>query len=356
MKSKLLKFSFLGASVMLMIVGSCKKDAQPLVNNHVGQEFDLVWPDYFPNPHYTFEHNKLTKAGFELGKKIFFENALSITNNINCGTCHQPETAFSQLGHDISHGVYARLGTRNSPGLFNLMWQQSFFWDGGANHIEVQPIAPILNHDELGETLPNVIKKLNDKPEYVKAFKAVFGKDSVDTDGVMKALAQYMSTLISDNSKYDQIKKNRPGVAFTATEERGYKLFKQHCNTCHTEPLFTDNSFRNNGLALKLNTKGEIDLGRGLITPFDSSSYYKFKVPSLRNLKYTYPYMHDGRYENLNIVLEHYKRAVQQTPNLDPLLSNGIPLTDDEKNDLIAFLNTLNDDEFVQNPIFRLAE
>lgn len=352
-KSSLVRLGVLIVGSGLMLLGACKKDLEPLINDKKDSRISLEWPSSFPKPNYNFDQNTLTEEGFQLGKKLFFENALSITNNINCGTCHQPETAFGQLGHDLSHGIYGRLGTRNSPTLFNLMWNTSFFWDAGVNHIEVQPISPILNHDEMGETLENVVKKLNDKPEYVAEFKKVFGKEHVDTDGIMKALAQFMGRLISANSKYDRVKQGKAGESFTLSEQRGYQIFQKNCNSCHTEPLFTDHSLRNNGLALKPNSKGVIDLGRGVITAFDSTSYYKFRVPTLRNLNYSFPYMHDGRYENLNIVLEHYRRAVQQTPNLDPLLANGIPLTDEDKQDLLAFLNTLNDEEFISNPIFK---
>lgn len=352
-KAKLLRNLLLGLGVSGMVILGCKKDTQQLINDKKDTRIKLVYPDYFPQPHYNFDQNTLTQEGFELGKQLFYENALSITNNINCGSCHQPESAFAQLSHELSHGILARLGTRNSPSLFNLLWNTSFFWDGGVNHMELQPISPIINPDEMGETLKNVIAKLNAKEEYKTAFKKVFQKDSVDTDGVMKALSQFMGALVSANSKYDQIRQGKAGVQYTLSEARGYSVFQAKCNSCHAEPLFTDQSLRNNGLALRPNSKGVIDLGQGVITGFDSTSYYKFKVPTLRNLKYTYPYMHDGRFENLNIVLEHYRRAVEHTPNLDPLLVNGIPLSDDEKLDLLAFLNTLNDEEFVANPAFK---
>jgi cytochrome c peroxidase len=336
-----------------MVIFSCKKDSTPLQEKDLVDTLVLSIPDYFPAPQYNFKNNPLTKEGFELGKKLFFDRVLSVNNTVSCGTCHQQSSAFSQIGHDLSHGTNGNIGTRNSQPIFNLMWNTSFFWDGGANHIEVQPINPITHPDEMGNTLENVIETLNSIPEYRVSFKKVFNKDYIDTEGIMKALAQYMAFIISADSKYDKIQKGMHGYSFTPSEERGYVLFQQKCNTCHIEPLFTDNSFRNNGLAIRTNTKGVIDLGRGVITPFDSTSYYKFRVPTLRNLKYTHPYMHDGRYETLSVVLEHYINHIQQTSNLDPLLRNKITLTTEEKDDLLSFLNTLNDETFINNPILK---
>ena len=337
-----------------MIISSCKKDTIPLVKESGTDSWKLRYPEHFPPPLYTFRNNPLTQEGFELGRKLFFDTRLSANNTISCGTCHQPEAAFAQIGHDISHGINGHLGTRNSQPIFNMMWNTTFFWDGGSNHIEVQPINPITHPDEMGNTLEQMVNTLNEVTAYRESFKKIFNKDRIDTEGIMKALAQYMSFMISADSKYDKVKTRVPGYQFSQNEERGYLLFQQHCNSCHTEPLFTDNSFRNNGLALINNSKGVIDLGRGVVTHLDSTSYYKFRVPTLRNLRYTLPFMHDGRYETVSVVLEHYRNHIQQTPNLDPKLTNGIPLNDGEKDDLLSFLNTLNDENFVANPVFRM--
>ncbi len=144
------------------------------------------------------------------------------------------------------------------------------------------------------------------------------------------------------------------GISFTREEEAGYTLFKQHCNSCHKEPIFIDNEFRSNGLPLIINAKGEYDLGRGRIVVFDSSTYYKFRVPSLRYLSYTAPYMHDGRFQTIDEVLDHYSNPNSfNRENLDPILVNGIPLNQNEKEAIKAFLNTLNDPTFVSNPLFK---
>ncbi len=335
---------------IIVMVSSCKRDGDPLLPKPE-ETFGFNYPESWGQPVYNFENNTLTKEGFELGKKLFFEKKLSIDNSVSCGTCHQQFSAFAQVGHELSHGVNNLLGIRNSPPLFNLNWHTSFFWDGGVNHIEVQPIAPIINPVEMGETIQNVIEKLKQDEQYRADFRVVYGDDTINSQRMLKLLSQYMGMLISDDSKYDKVMRNESGIAFTASENRGYVLFQTHCNTCHTEPQFTDFSFRNNGLEPKENIEGVLEIGRAHITlnPADS---FKFKVPSLRNLKYTRPYMHDGRVQSLDAVLQHYEGGIHTNPTLDPILNNGIKLTASEKQDLLDFLNTLNDETFVKNPLF----
>ncbi|RYF86132.1 MAG: hypothetical protein EOO00_13510, partial [Chitinophagaceae bacterium] len=206
---------------------------------------------------------------------------------------------------------------------------------------------------EMDETLAGVVAKLQDDPAYRALFKEAFGTEEVTTQRIGRSLAQFMGTMVSNNAKYDKHMRNEAGGEFSALEESGLTIFRSKCATCHTEPLFSDFSFRNNGLALVNNTQGMIDSGRGKITPFDASSFYKFKVPSLRNLKYTKPFMHDGRFTDIDQVLEHYATGVHQTPNLDPQLTNGIALTASDKEAIKAFLNTLNDETFVKDIRFQ---
>lgn len=350
----ILKLGIIGSFLAIITLNSCKKDVEILSPKEVvDTSFAFRYPAHWPKPIYDFSNNPLTREGFELGKRLFNEVKLSRDNTISCGTCHQPFAAFAQIGHDISHGIDNRFGVRNSQSIFNVNWSSNFFWDGGANHLEVQPVSPINNADEMGSNLVEVIQKLNDDTFYVKAFKRVFDKDSVDSEGILKAFAQFMGMLISADSKYDKVKSNQ-GVQFTAEEAAGYTLFKNNCNSCHQEPLFTTNTFFNNGLPLINNAKGVIDLGRGHIDFFDSTSYYKYKVPSLRNLTYTAPYMHDGRLETIEEVLDHYtNKNNYNTINLAPQLQNGISLSPIEKQQLIAFLKTLDDPSFTQNPLFR---
>jgi cytochrome c peroxidase len=334
-----------------LLVG-CAKD--PVINEPIDPSLaNIVFsvPTGWPSPVYNFEGNALTVNGFKLGRRLFFERRLSRDNTISCGSCHQPFAAFAQLDHDLSHGVKDRLGTRNSPPMFNLNWHNSFFWDGGVNHIEIQPLSPITNPVEMDETMEGVMVKLREDQSYRDMFRDAFGDDSITTPRLLKALTQFMGMLVSANAKYD--KYMRGEVELTVAEQRGLNVFKSKCSGCHTEPLFTDLSFRNNGLKLVLNSQGVIDSGRGRIPPFDDSNLYKFKVPSLRNLKYTAPYMHDGRFVSLNQVLDHYTSGIEHTPNLDLSLRDGIPLNAEERADLLQFLATLNDEEFVKDIRFR---
>ncbi len=329
-------------------VACSKKDTVAPVE--VEQFEGFKQPSNFPAPAYNMAGNPITKAGFELGRSLFFEPRLSRNNTISCGSCHIPSSAFTQHGHEVSHGIDDLLGTRNSSPIMNMAWRKTFFWDGGVFDLDLQPIVPITNHVEMDESVENVMKKLRQMPKYTGMFKAAFGSEEITTARMMKALSQFMLMCVSANSKYDSVMRKLPGANFTATEQTGYALFKEHCADCHKEPLFTDESFRDNGIGVGLNN----DEGRYLVT-LNPADKYKFKVPSLRNLTYTGPYMHDGRFLNLNGVLEHYINEVQNTANLDPLLKQGakpgIPLSAQEKTDILSFLQTLNDRSFVNNKL-----
>ena len=300
-------------------------------------------PANFPEPVYHFSTNAVTKEGFELGRKLFYDPLLSRNNTISCGSCHIQTSAFTHHGHDVSHGIDDRLGSRNSPAIMNLAWNPALMWDGGIFDLDLQPIAPVTNHVEMDETMENVLDKLKNSSVYPALFKRAFGSDEITAARTLKALSQFMLMCVSSNSKYDKVKRNE-GEAFTTDEQAGYQLVTQKCSPCHKEPLFTDNSFRNNGIAVGAND----DKGRYMVT-VTAGDEYKFKVPSLRNVELTAPYMHDGRFYTLDAVLDHYTSHVQQTPNLDPLLSAGIPLGAAEKTQVIAFLKTLTDREFTSN-------
>ncbi|MFT3705653.1 MAG: cytochrome c peroxidase [Agriterribacter sp.] len=304
-------------------------------------------PANFPQPLYHFSTNPITKNGFELGRKLFYDPILSRDGTISCGSCHIQTSAFTQHGHSVSHGINDRLGTRNAPPIMNMAWYNSFMWDGGVFDLDLQPIAPVTNHVEMDETMENVLNKLQQSSVYPSLFKKTYGSDEITTAGMLKALSQFMLMCVSSNSKYDSIMR-KEGKSFTVEEQKGYELFKQKCADCHKEPLFTDNSFRNNGIGIGITD----DKGRRLITLNDSDSY-KFKVPSLRNLAYTAPYMHDGRFFTIDAVLDHYVNHVKDEPGLDPLLYQhdkpGIIISDDERKSLVAFLATLNDPSFLKD-------
>jgi len=300
---------------------------------------DLKIPAGWPTPPTDiFANNRLTEEGFQLGKKLFYDGRLSKDGNFPCASCHQQFAAFATFDHDFSHGFDNSFTTRNAPGLFNLAWMTKMHWDGGINHIEVQPLAPLTAQNEMAETIDNVLTKLRADTAYPNKFKAAFGNTDITSQRMLKALAQFMGSIISSDSKYDKVK--RGDASFTANELNGYNFFKAKCETCHKEPLFTDNSFRNTGLAVNpfLN-----DFGRMRITN-DKNDSLKFKVPSLRNVMLTFPYSHDGRFYSLGATIDHYRTGIITTqPTLDPLLINRIAMTGTEKNDLIYFLNTLTD-------------
>lgn len=311
------------------------------------EEIKFVKPANFPEPVYDLSKNPVTTAGFKLGRALFYDANLSRDGSISCGSCHIQSAAFTHHGHDLSHGIEDRLGSRNSPPIMNLAWHPTFFWDGGVHDLDLQPIAPIENPVEMDETLGNAIQKVKNNPKYPPMFKAAFGSEEITTDKTLKAMSQFMLMCVSANSRYDQYVRGE-GTTLTVEEEAGRVLFMAKCSNCHKGELFSDFSFRNNGLSNATNP----DSGRAHIT-LNPQDRFKFKVPSLRNVYRTGPYMHDGRFVTLEAVLKHYATGVTYSETLDPLLNVngvlGIPLTSEEQTQIIAFLKTLSDETFVRD-------
>lgn len=310
-------------------------------------------------------NNPLTVEGIALGKKLFYEKKLSKNNQISCGDCHKPEFAFNDKDNALSQGVNGTLGVRNAMPLFNLAWvsvsTKKFNWHGSANTLEKQAIEPVINAKEMQENWSNVVKKLQQDLEYPAMFHEVFGNDTIDSTMVLKAIAQFERTLISANSRVDKYVLeviegiDVPGNDFLSAQElRGYNLYidegKGDCFHCHgtfNNPLWTDNKMVNNGLDFSPDsgfasvTKNPNDLG-------------KFKVPSLRNLVFTGPYMHDGRFSTLREVIDFYADNVKlSSPNVDPSMAKSRNLNNQEREDIIAFLKALTDSSFVNDPKFR---
>jgi len=302
-------------------------------------------PKNWPKPIYNFKKNQLTGSKILLGRVLFYDPILSRNNTISCANCHSQYNAFTHVDHSLSHGINDRIGTRNSLVLMNLAWQKSFMWDGAINHLDMQALAPISHHDEMDENIKHVTEKLQDSKIYPLLFYKAFNDSNITGENTLKAISQFMLTLISANSKYDKVK--RMEETFTNQEENGYKLFKQNCASCHTEPLFTNLAFENNGLPIDslLN-----DIGRKKITQ-NEQDFLKFKVPTLRNIEFSNPYMHDGRFKRIYDVINHYTN-IQKSKTLAPQLQKQIVLTSNEKVDLIAFMLTLTDKEFLFNPKF----
>jgi cytochrome c peroxidase len=309
-------------------------------------DVELKIPGDFPKPLYKFEKNKLNAEVFVLGRKLFYDNILSKDNTVSCGTCHQRIAAFAHIDHRLSHGIYAKIGTRNVPPLQNLIWKDTYMWDGGVNNLEVQPINPITSPIEMDETLANVLIKLKKDSVYVQLFNKAYKDSLINSERLLKALAQFTGLMISANSRYDQYKKGKDN--FSPDEKKGLNLFRQKCGACHAEPLFTDNSYRNNGMQPDTTLR---DRGREGITGI-AADRNRFKVPGLRNIAMTYPYMHDGRFRNLREVLNHYSDFRNFDASVDPAIKRIGPLSENEKNALIAFMNTLTDKTFLYDRRF----
>jgi cytochrome c peroxidase len=305
----------------------------------------IVIPKGWPKPVYDFSKNPVTTRGFELGRKLFFDPLLSSDSTISCASCHLQFTNYTHVDHAVSHGIYGRKGTRNTQSIINTAWSKTFMWDGGINNIEVQPLGPIENPLEMDTKLDVIVEKLKRSKTFPAKFNSAFGSEEITGQKVLKALAQYMVSIQSYNSKYDKVMRKEGGLEFNQYEKKGYALFKKHCASCHTEPLFTNGGYENNGLEPDSIFK---DGGRIKITRVKSDSL-KFKVPSLRNIEVSYPYMHDGRYRNLQMVLFHYTNAIHQSATLSPQLKKGIVLNEEEKNCVIAFLKTLTDETFLHD-------
>jgi cytochrome c peroxidase len=312
-----------------------------------GAPINFVVPPGFPQPLQIWASSPLTEEAFVLGRKLFFDGRLSKDGNFPCSSCHQPVAAYTTFEHDRSHGYNQSHTLRNAPGLHNLAWSPDLNQDGSGRSLEAIARAHITHPQEMGETIPAVLDKLRADTAYRRLFKAAYGTETITDQGMLNALAQYVLNLVSANSKYDKVKRGE--AQFIPEEAAGYAVFQSRCASCHTEPLFTDFSYRNIGLPVdpQLNDYGRMRVTR---RPEDS---LKFRVPSLRNVALTSYYFHDGRASMPAVVVEHYRKGVIQSPTLDPSLANGIQMTNTEAFNLVQFLYTLTDSSFLNNPRFR---
>lgn len=337
--------------VVLSLIFACSK-SDDTDYFALDENLEVSIPDNFPKMHYDISKNPPTKNGFELGKKLFYDGKLSSNGFISCGFCHEQRFAFTHHGHQFSHGIDDLEGTRNAPAVQNMAFQSQFSWDGGTSHLDLFPIIPITNEVEMGETISNVLTKLQADSEYQRLFASAFEDGSVNNENFFKALSQFMVMMISSNSKYDKYVRNEAGGEFSELEKEGLGVFETKCASCHKTDLFTDSAFRNNGLPPY---PGINDLGRAAVSG-STADHYKFKVPSLRNVAVTAPYMHDGRFGSLASVLNFYNSGVQDSETLDPILKQngrlGIALSTNEQEALVAFLQTLTDSEFLNDKRF----
>jgi cytochrome c peroxidase len=303
-------------------------------------------PQGWPQPIYNFTKNKLTQEKVDLGRVLFYDPILSRDSTISCESCHNSYVAFTHVDHALSHGIEDRIGKRNAPALMNLAWNRSFMWDGAINHLDMQALAPITNPLEMDEKLPSVLEKLKAEARYRFLFERAFGDTAITTERLLRSMSAFMVTLVSSNAKYDRMKRGE--VSFTRQEQQGYALFQQYCNACHTEPLFTHGGFAKNGLHFDPSL---LDVGRFVVTQQPADSFL-FKVPTLRNIVYSKPYMHDGRMKGLNDVLLHYAGLHAKDITLNNSLDELPGLSSNERVDLMAFLLTLSDSSYVMNRSF----
>lgn len=332
--------------LFLIVVASLFLDACRKNDSHRTTPLHFTVPAGFPPPQYNFNNEPLTEEAFHLGRKLFYDPGLSKDGTISCASCHHQIAGFGTFDHDLSHGINNQHTLRNAPSLANLAWLKEYRWDGSATTLDEVIIRHITASNEMGETVNGVISKLQSNPGYKKLFSDAYGTDAINSQRLSGSLKQFVLSLVSGDAKYDRVKSGKE--TFSVAEQTGYGLFVSKCATCHIEPLFTDLSYRNNGLGFNMVTG---DIGRMNVTGMVQDSL-KFRVTSLRNVAITFPFGHDGRVPTISQFLHHYSTGIQDGSTLDPLLKNKIPLTTEEHFYLQQFLFTLTDTVFLNNKRF----
>ena len=357
----------LAASLIGLALAGCQRDADPVTPEApvaVPTAYTLDVPGNFSKLPAAPADNPLTVEGVALGRRLFYDNALSVDNSISCASCHRQELAFTD-GRAHAQGVRGGITPRSAMSLANLAWEPKLTWDGAAGSLENQARTPLENPVEMHQPLSAGVARLQAGSTYPALFRAAFGSSSITETNLLKALAQFERTLVSGNSRFDQFRRGNR-AALSAYEQQGLLLFNTHpngtlrggnCGDCHSGDLQTNHTFSNNGL-----DAAPADLGQGLQTGLATDNG-KFRVPSLRNIALTAPYMHDGRFATLEAVVSHYnEHVILNSPNIDPLLLNTtndpaqrsptLDLTTDEKAKIVAFLRTLTDTTFTHDRRF----
>jgi cytochrome c peroxidase len=349
-------FFFLFVVSLILFVESCKPD--PIDKVYSPTAFNVEVPTYFP-PYPVNANNELTVEGIALGKRLFYDKILSGDNTQSCASCHQQAANFVDKEVRFSEGIDGSLGKRNAMTLSNLAYSKAFFWDGRAASIEEQVLMPIQDPSEMHETLVNAVSELQNHEQYPDLFFDAFGTNTVSEENLSKALAQFVRSIISYSFK---LAPGGTGRAYRdAQQERGFMVYldeeKGDCFHCHTVTLMnTDFRFVNNGV----NDGNATDLGLFGVTANENDKH-KFKTPTLLNIKYTAPYMHDGRFNSLEEVIDFYDTGFHVTPSLDPNIrkhadQNGKPIprlwSEQDKKDLIYFLESLVDEDLLVDPAY----
>jgi cytochrome c peroxidase len=355
-------FAILSVLSTIVLLTFCQPDGSNSENpgNTVGTPYTLNVPKGFPQPNIPPD-NPMTVEGVKLGRHLFYEKALSGDNSMSCGGCHSQQRAFTD-GTPVSIGIDGIPGRRKAMPLFNLAFHDNFFWDGRSVTLEEQAIIPIEDPIELNADMATVIQRLTDNPLYPPMFEEAFGSPTVTEERIGKAIAQFERTLISANSKFDSVSEFRlnTGATFTPQEQLGFEMFNSEegdCFHCHggIESSFLmgafgrDLQFVNNGLKANYT-----DQGRAEVTG-DPTDVGKFKVPSVRNVEFSFPYMHDGSIPNLDSLIGFYDFGGHKHPNVDPNMKRagiGRNWTPEQKVALAAFLRTLTDYQFLTDTAF----
>lgn len=361
--------------VLFSFFVACKDDDDP-VTNTCGEDLQIDWEsisttnEAYPLPQYATlpqnvpnnPDNPTTVEGVELGRRLFYDPILSGDSTQSCASCHAQTFGFTDNLKALSMGIDGTLGTRNAMALINLTWVPRLFWDGRSMGLEAQALEPVTNPVEMHNTWENAICDIMNSVDYRKRFYKAFGIKTINKEDVAKAIAQFERTLISGTSKYDLANIPGSGVFLTEQEYYGYSIFFNEvadCFHCHTGAgnLFTDNQFHNNGLDSVATLNDYADKGLGDVTKDPQDNGY-FRTPTLRNIALTAPYMHDGRFQTLEEVVDHYSDHVKQSENVDPTIKvffkdGGKHLSSDDKAAVVAFLKTLTDTAFVNNPAFK---
>ena len=320
---------------------ACKKDA-PIQKQEIGLD-SIIIPDGFPPIEFPAD-NAFTKERWLLGKALFYEKKLSLDSSVSCASCHSQQFGFSDNGA-LSKGFKQRLGNRNAPSIINVAYHPYFTREGGVPSLEMQVLVPIQEHNEFNNNILDIAKRLSSN-QNLQNLSYLAYNCPLDFYVIPRALATFERSLISGNSKFDQYKKGT--ISLTEEEQKGMNLFfsdRTNCSDCHSGFNFTNYQFENNGLYETYN-----DPGRNRLTGLDSD-LAKFKVPSLRNIEVTAPYMYDGSLPDLEAVINHYNSGGKQHPNKSEKIK-ALQLSQDEKKQIIAFLKTLTDVSFLSQPIY----
>ena len=348
-----------GKAVIVLFLSACfVLIASRPVLKQASEPYPL--PDTSTFPALSSSANEPTKKGFILGRYLFYDPILSADSSLSCAGCHRQEAAFSDGPNRFSKGNNDVLQHRNTPPLFNLAWYDALFWDGRSSSIEEQVFVPVRAHEEMNLDWPTASDRIRNKSFYTRQFYEVFGDSYIDSNRIAEAIGQFERALISINSKYDGV--IRGDEYFTKDEYQGFILVneqdKGNCLQCHPtdgHALATTGGFSDNGIQEALTISDYSDVGRSIVTGNERDAG-KFKIPSLRNLSFTAPYMHNGSLKDLDEVLKFYNEEIHHSPNLDakmgPTLTLGVQLTKEELEQVRAFLLTLNDSDFVSNPEF----